>query len=184
MQTFTEINDPKIAELLQGGAIGILRTDTLYGIVGRADSEASVSRIYALKERSEHKSPIVLISAISQLFDKPSGKLQALLTAVWPAKVSVIIPSRLAPLWIRRGNNSAAYRMPDDASLRQLIEQVGPLVAPSANFEGDMPAMTIEQANKYFGDKVDFYVDGGEVTDSTPSQLISLNESGAMERLR
>jgi len=36
-------------------------------------------------------------------------------------------------------------------------------VAPSANLEGKPPAKTITEAKKYFGDKVDFYVNSGKI---------------------
>ena len=43
--------------------------------------------------------------------------------------------------------------------------------------------MSIHEAVAYFGEKVDFYVDGGVVEDDTPSQLYRLLDDG-MERLR
>jgi L-threonylcarbamoyladenylate synthase len=55
-------------------------------------------------------------------------------------------------------------------------------VAPSANPEGKEPAKTIEEAKRYFTDKVDFYVDAGKL-DSQPSTLISII-NGAIEVLR
>ncbi|MEK7077097.1 MAG: Sua5/YciO/YrdC/YwlC family protein, partial [Patescibacteria group bacterium] len=58
----------------------------------------------------------------------------------------------------------------------------GPLVAPSANIEGKPPAWTIKEAKKYFGDKADFYVDGGTIKKS-PSMLIKI-EDGTAVRLR
>ncbi|MEK7089665.1 MAG: Sua5/YciO/YrdC/YwlC family protein [Patescibacteria group bacterium] len=51
--------------------------------------------------------------------------------------------------------------MPKGVALRSLLKQTGPLVAPSANPEGEMPARTIREAKKYFGNRVDFYVDSG-----------------------
>ena len=184
MKHFTSINTPEIADLLKAGAIGILRTDTLYGVVADATNEAAVRRVYELKERSEHKSPIVLISSEDQVFDEVSPGITALLGDVWPGPVSVIIPSSHAPLWIRRDNDSVAYRLPNNEDLQQLISQTGPLIAPSANREGEQPATTIDEAKNYFGDAVDFYVDGGEVIDVSPSQLLLIGNSGRVTRLR
>lgn len=103
---------------------------------------------------------------------------------VWPGKVSVIMPSVNAPIWIRRDNNSVAYRLPANAELRDLIAKTGPLIAPSANPEGYKPAMNIDEAYDYFGDGVDAYVDGGYVLDDTPSQLLLVRDDGTVERLR
>ena len=66
-----------------------------------------------------------------------------------------------------------AFRLPDNHLLRSLIKQTGPLVAPSANLEGQAEAKTIAAAKKYFGDKIDFYLDAG-TKESLPSTLIKI----------
>lgn len=184
MKVFTSVNDPEIVRILKAGGIGIIRTDTLYGLVGRADDQVAVQRIYDLKHRDEAKSPIVLIGLPSQVYDEPNEQAKRVIDGSWPGKISIILPSEKAPEWIRRGNASVAYRLPDDVALRQLLRNTGPLVAPSANPEGEDPAMDIHQAAAYFGSGVDFYVDGGTVTDTNPSQLIRVTQSGQTERLR
>lgn len=184
MKVFSSVNDPEIVRILKSGGIGIIRTDTLYGLVGRADDRRAVQRIYDLKHRDEAKSPIVLIGLTSQVYDEPNEQAKRVIDGSWPGKISIILPSENAPEWIRRDNASVAYRLPDDVELRQLLRNVGPLVAPSANPEGEEPAMDIHQAAAYFGSGVDFYVDGGEVTDATPSQLIRVAPDGQTERLR
>lgn len=181
---FSSVNDPEITRILQAGGVGVLRTDTLYGLVGRADDETAVRRIYELKGRDDDKSPIVLISSIEQLYDGLDERHRAFAADVWPGPVSIIVPSVDAPSWLRRGNASVAYRMPAKPELRQLIEMTGPLVAPSANPQGMQPAMNLTQARYYFSDKVDFYVDGGSVEDARPSQLIRLDANGEVTRLR
>jgi len=183
MRVFTDKHDHDIVRLLSGGGVGILRTDTLYGIVARANDERAVEQVYHLKDRDSTKSPIVLISSLEQLFDQPDEATAKLIDDVWPGKVSIIIPSSHAPSWITRGNGSVAYRLPADDSLRQLLAQTGPLIAPSANPEGEAPAMTVDAAITYFGDDIDFYVDEGEVVDAAPSQLLRLID-GTLERLR
>lgn len=183
MKRISDLNDPVVAGTLQRGGIGILRTDTLYGIVARADDEAAVSRVYRLKHRNKAKSPIVLIASPQQLFDEPSDDEQKLIHDVWPGKVTVVLASKKAPVWIRRGNNSVAYRLPASPALRQLLETTGPLIAPSANPENSPPAMSIEEAYQYFGDSVDVYIDGGRVNDEAPSQILRIAD-GQVERLR
>lgn len=181
---FTSLAD--CAPPLIAGGVGILKTDTLYGIVARADSEAAVERIFDLKTRTPTKSPIVLISSIEQLFDTYDKKTYDFLDDYWPGPYSIILSSTTAPAWLTRGNNSVAYRLPDDESLRALIAATGPLIAPSANPETLQPAATIRQAQDYFGKSVDFYVDSSEVPiDTPPSRLLRYDpQTGEFERLR
>jgi L-threonylcarbamoyladenylate synthase len=182
MKIFTSITDPGVAALLMSGGIGVLRTDTLYGVVADAQNEEAVDRIYRLKARDEAKSPIVLVASVDQLFDdidQPS-----LLNSYWPGKVSIILPAVKAPQWISRDNHSVAYRLPAKPSLQSLLSETGPLIAPSANPEGLQPASTIREAQAYFGDAVDFYVDEGKVEDDSPSRLIRITSNGEVEELR
>ena len=184
MNRFTSVNDPEVARILQAGGIGVIRTDTLYGIVAAAGIEAAVRRVYELKGRDDDKSPIVLIDTPEQIYDTLSTQHQAYINSVWPGPVSVIVPSIKAPSWIRRGNDSVAYRMPALEELRKLVQATGPLIAPSANPQGMQPAMNVREARYYFGDNVDFYVDGGTVENPQPSQLVKLEDNGEVTRLR
>lgn len=184
MKILTRHDSEDIITLLLSGGVVVLRTDTLYGLLCLADNQTAVERVYACKGRDDNKSPIVLVATDKQLFDAPSDATKTLLSEMWPGKVSVIMASANAPKWIERGNGSVAYRLPDDEWLRRMLTQTGPLIAPSANPQGHMPARTINQAILYFGDKVDAYVDGGEVSDDTPSALVRLSADGGVERLR
>ena len=178
----SEFNDHLVQTLLSGG-IAVLRTDTIYGIVARADNEAAVERIYTIKQRTPSKSPIVLLSRPEEVFDALSAQQLAITEGLWPGRNSIIFPSMEAPAWLDRGNESIAYRVPDDEGLRRLLASTGPLIAPSANPESQQPAMSVHEAIEYFGDLIDVYVDGGLVTDNTPSKLFRVTDDG-LERLR
>jgi len=178
--------DKKIIEKLKNGGIGILPTDTIYGLVGSALVPKTVERIYRLRSRDPKKPMIILIGDFSDLkkFDiKIDEKMRMILKKYWPGKMSIILPCEDAKFsYLHRGGKSLAFRLPDRKDLRDLIKKVGPLVVPSANIEGAKPSETIEEAKKYFGDKVDFYIDGGRIK-SQPSTVIKINE-GQIKVLR
>ena len=54
-------------EIIQGGGVGVIPTDTLYGIVASAFQPDAIDRIYTLKQRDPRKPLIVLIADITQL---------------------------------------------------------------------------------------------------------------------
>ncbi len=170
-------NSPQ--EILKAGGIGILPTDTLYGIVGSAFSKKAVKRIYAVKGRDENKPFIILISSQSDLkkFGVELTKEQrTFLSAAWKGRraTSVILPVPLKKFeYLHRGTQSLAFRLPNNKELLLLLKKTGPLVAPSANPHGKEPAHTIADAKEYFGDNIDFYIAGGR-KEGKPSRLISL----------
>ena len=64
--------------------------------------------------------------------------------------------------------------MPKSKQLISLLKKTGPLVAPSANPEGEKPAETILEAKKYFGNQIDAYVSAQKRLSGKPSTLVSL----------
>ena len=80
---------------------------------------------------------------------------------------------------LHRGTGTLAFRVPKPAWLRKLLQETGPLIAPSANFEGEPPALTIRAAKKYFGENVDFYADAGRLA-SKPSTLIKVEKGNVI----
>lgn len=178
------IADPLVAKSLKSGGVAVLRTDTLYGIVASALDKEAVERVYGIKRRTPTKSPIILIDSVDQLFDTYDDQTLAVLHAYWPGPNSIILPSSNAPQWITRGNGSVAYRIPDHPKLRSLLRSVGPIIAPSANPEGALPATTIEVAHEYFRDHIDIYVDEGEVIENAPSSLYLFDREGRLTQLR
>ncbi len=175
-----------LVETLQKGGIVVIPTDTLYGIVTSALNKSAVEKVYALRKRSPDKPVIVLVASFEQLqkFLDVSEKAKQYLEGVWPGSVSVVLPcDKKEYFHLHRGTNSIAFRMPADKILKKLLLITGPLIAPSANTEGMPPATTIEEAQAYFGDSVDVYVDGGKITGS-PSRLVRWNNDGSVEILR
>ena len=170
--------------LQASGAIGVIPTDTVYGVVARASDQAAVTRLYAAKDR-EHKPGTLIAASIDQL--ETLGLKRRYLTAVsqfWPGAVSVIIPCADTNLeYLHQGKQSLAVRIPESVELRNMLEQTGPLLTSSANHPGQPTAVTVDQARAYFADRVDFYIDGGDLSDHQPSTIIQIIDD-AVEVIR
>jgi len=185
MKVFSELTDPEVARLLKQGAVGIIPTDTLYGIVASIDNQQAVERIYSLRHRDPRKACVVLIGRLSHITDRAAwGDFEKELTLrYWPGAITIALPiTSQTPEYLHRQEQSIAYRFPDNPALQTLLRQTGPLIAPSANVEGQPPATTVQQAQAYFGDKVDFYVDGDQL-EGQASTLIA-PENGQIVVLR
>ncbi|MES2930976.1 MAG: L-threonylcarbamoyladenylate synthase [Patescibacteria group bacterium] len=167
----------KIITVLKNDGVAVIPTDTLYGVVGKALSKKTVERIYKLKGRDKSKPLIVLISSFDDLkkFNITLEHRQSeFLKTIWPGKVSVImsVPSARWE-YLHRGTKTIAFRMvgPRNRNIYHLIRTVGPLVAPSANPQGEDPARTMQEAKRYFRDMVDLYACGGTRM-AKPSTLV------------
>lgn len=183
-----DINIGKIVvPILREGGIGVLPTDTLYGMVGSALNKKTVERIYKIRKRELRKPLIVLISSLNDLkiFGiKLSVKQKKIFSKLWPGKVSVVLDCPLKKFeHLHRGGKTLALRFPNDENLIKVLKKTGPLVAPSVNVVGEKPAETFADAKKYFGDEVDFYVDAGRLK-SKPSTLAKIDVDGNLTVLR
>lgn len=175
------------AEKLRHGAVGVIPTDTLYGLVASALDEDAVARVYALKGRTPTKPCIILISSVEDIAPLGvalSAAQQEAVSKYWPGPVSIALPcADSVPAYLQRGTGTLALRIPSDTRLRAFLKESGPLIAPSANPENLPPAATIAEARDYFGDTVDFYIEGGTRA-GAPSALIACDERGAVTVLR
>ncbi len=166
----------EVKDKLRKGAVGVIPTDTLYGIVANALHEHSVERVYKARKRTPTKPMIILLPGMSYLkkfgvFLSP--QLTRIVKRFWPGKISIIFPvPRGSFSYLHRGRNSLAFRVPDNPRILKVLQRTGPLVAPSANVEGSKPAATVKEAFDYFDDAIDFYVDSGRLY-GKPSTLIS-----------
>jgi L-threonylcarbamoyladenylate synthase len=177
-----EIED--IINTLQNGGIGIMPTDTIYGLVGQPFNPKIVERIYEIKKRPVDKPFVILISGFGDLkkfnvvMDKKTKKK---LREIWPNPVTVILNVKDSE-HLTRGKESLAFRFPKDQKIQDILKKTGPLIATSPNISDQKPAETIEEARRYFGNKVDFYYDEGKIS-AEPSTIIRF-EGESMEVLR
>lgn len=175
---FASTHDPNLIECLKQGGVVVLPTDTLYGIVARTTDERAVERVYRLRGRAPEKPCIILVADQWQITDNSlwTPAHFALAERYWPGALSLIAPvSGKTPHYLHRGTATLAYRVPAEPNLRKLLAATGPLIAPSANTEGEPPASTLNEAYVYFGDEVDGYVDGGQLADAQASTLVKID---------
>lgn len=172
----------EIVEKLLDGKVGVIPTDTVYGIVGLALNPQAVEEIYELRKRNKDKPMIILISDFKDL-DKFEVKIPQQVRKLWPGPISIILPCPSEKFaYLHRGKKTLAFRMPKESWLLDLLKETGPLVAPSANIEGQLVSETIKDAKKYFGNQVTFYIDKGKIQ-AKPSTLIEIT-NGNIKVLR
>lgn len=163
----------KTAEVLLKGGLVCFPTDTLYGVLALARDKNAIERLYSIR-RPSGRPFLLLVPDISWVYklELMAGwvhlSLMELLNATF-----VFYKRNSLPLYLTRGKKSLALRLPPQKShVLELLKHVGePVVAPSANPEGEKPATTIREAMEYFRDSIDLYVDGG-VKKGKPSTIL------------
>lgn len=163
--------------LIKNGKIGVIPTDTVYGLVACADDESAVQRMYSLKKR-EKKPGTLIASNTKQLVQL--GVPQSEVDKVkhwWPNPLSAVLPI-VGHDYLHQDVKTLAMRVVAHPELIKLLEQTGPLITSSANQPGEPPAVNVDQAISYFDEKVDFYVDGGTTENALPSTIVRPTDGG------
>lgn len=181
----------KAAEILKEGRVVVMPSDTIYGIFGLALNESVVEKVYKLRKRRPTKPMIILISSVNDLkkFNIKINQTDKIFSILKSGGISAVFHCDNKKFkYLHRGEKSLAFRIPNDKNkrgglLKKLLKKTGPLVAPSANFEGEPTAKTMTEARNIFGDTVDFYISEGRRLVCSPSTLIKFTD-GEIEVLR
>lgn len=145
------------AILRRPGAVVLIPTETVYGLVARYDDPAAAARIFQLKGRSGNKPLGWFIGDWRRLPDfgvAISGLPERLAARYCPGALTIIAP--------RADGGTQGFRVPDHPLLARLLELVGcPLVQTSANASGQPDAPDCRSALAQLDGAVDLAVDGG-----------------------
>lgn len=153
------VNLDQATALLRNGQIGVLPTDTVMGLVASADNRSAVTRLYGLKQREGKPGTLIAPDESSLVALGLNHEDIARVSHLWPNPISVVLTCESdAVAHLHQGKGSLAVRIPADMRIQQLLRHTGPVVTSSANAPGQPPAQTLQQAQAYFGDAVDFYV--------------------------
>lgn len=156
MDFFMIVNLDIAKKIIKANEIIAIATDTLYGLCGSLFSPKSITKINSLKKRPDDKPLLVLAGSIDQvkkIADELSPEIENILDMLWPGPITVILPAKSATIAerVNSKNGSIAIRIPNHEKLRTLLNQCGPIVAPSANISGQLPCTSVEEIEAAFG---------------------------------
>lgn len=172
----TEIS--KCVEKLLAGEILLYPTDTVWGVGCDATNEAAIERIYAIKQRSERKSMLILLDKAEKLpyYVKRMPLIawdlleQATRPTTFIYPEAQNLPARLVPL-----DGTIAIRIAKSTFCRKLIAALDrPLISTSANISGTPSPTAFDEISYDIREQVDYIVprEYDDSTDCKPSRMI------------
>lgn len=170
----------ELTDRIQGGAVFVYPTDTIYGIGGRADSDAVRERILAAKGRAPGN-PLIVVAADRTAFEMLNVRFPApaerLASSCWPGRLTLVLPTA-------RGGD-LAVRASDHPFLLALGRHgAPPLFSTSANISGHPYDPDPDRIYGLFAESADFMIDDGRLPVSAPSSVVRVTAGGDVELLR
>lgn len=180
----------QITQILQRGGAMLYPTDTLWGLGCDATNEAAVAKIFALKQRSDAKSLIVLVDGEEMLaqYVREVPPIAWDIVRIANVPQTIIYPQGVGLAGnVCATNGSVAIRIAHHRFCQEIIRRLRkPLVSTSANLSGSPAPTRFEEVDMAICSGVDVVVSRqweGQPT-RKPSSIIRLEVDGRVEVIR
>ncbi len=179
----------KAYEVIAQGGIILYPTDTVWGIGCDATNEEAVKKIYALKQREETKSMIVLMNGDRMLHSVfhsiPEVAWQILDLSEKPTTLILDQPKNVAKNIIA-SDNTLGMRVVKEPFCFKLMERMKrPLVSTSANISGEPTPQSFKEISPAIINGVDYVVQlHHDKVNGKPSTIIKLTQDAQVTVIR
>lgn len=177
-------------EVLRNGGLILYPTDTIWGIGCDATNELAVSKVFALKQRDERKSLVILLADPRDLLHyvaSPHPEVMDLI-AGFDRPTTVIYEDAIGLASnVINADGSVAIRLVQDPFCRHLIKRLRrPLVSTSANVSGAPSPAAFRDVADMIRSGVDYVVNyrQEEEKPQQASRIVKLKKDGSLEVIR
>jgi L-threonylcarbamoyladenylate synthase len=161
-------------KVAKSGGVFVFPTDTVYGI-GCVLDKISIKKLYKIKNRPAGQPTAVLMS--ESTFDDTSLFEGQLPNEFWDGKMTIIF--KVSDFNIKfpemiTENGTIGVRLPRFIWLENLIDEVGPIVATSANKKGEQTPTQFSQISDKILEEADLVIKTDEKLSQKASTIFDL----------
>lgn len=172
----------RAAEILRGGGLVALPTETVYGLGANALDRAAVERVFEAKSRPAWDPVIVHVASremLDGLVEEIPDAARRLMDAFWPGPLTLLLKrTRAVPDAVTAGRPLVGVRMPSHTVALELIRRAGmPVAAPSANRFGHVSPTTAEHVLDDLDGRIDAVLDAGPTLRGVESTVLDPSTS-------
>ena len=174
-------------DALAAGGLVALPTDTVYGLCAVAADDAAVRRLYDVKSRPADQPLPLFVASVEQaeLVAEVNDSARALAVAFWPGALTIVLRRRPSYRTLAAGGGETiGVRVPDDAAIREIAAQLGPLTGTSANRSGGPEARTAQEVDAQLDGSVDVIVDAPVRGNARTSTVVDCSDTGNVRVVR
>ena len=166
-------------EFLRDSKVICYPTETFYGLGVDVTSEKAIKHLYDLKRR-DYGLPVSILVAdkpmLEEYVDRIPEPAISLIKAFWPGPLTILFPAgkKISKL-LTTNTGKIGVRISSHPVATAIVRELGrPITTTSANMSGYPPSLNIKHVQKYFKDRIDMTIDGGESEPSRGSTVIDV----------
>lgn len=172
-----EVLIARAADLVRGGGVVLVPTETFYALATDPFQEESLQRIFAIKVRDQGKPPPLIASdrgSVYELIGRPDARVRRLMDSFWPGSLTIVLAAiRPVPDALTGSTGKIGVRIPSPCPARTLAGHAGGwITATSANLSGDPSPDRVEKIDVLVRDAVDLILDFGPSPGGQPSTVV------------
>jgi L-threonylcarbamoyladenylate synthase len=162
----------RAAAAIRDGELVVYPTETVYGLGADALDSDTVEHVFAAKDRNRENPISLAVPAVDSAFEhtQPTEQEKRFMREFLPGPVTVLVEAReTVPDVLTAGRSRVGVRVPDHPMARELLQEVPPLTATSANRSGNPSARRVDRVDESVREASAAVLDGGELpgTEST-----------------
>ncbi len=168
----------RAVDVLERGGLAVVPTDTVYGLVCRAELEQSACELYRLKGREAIQPTAVIVASVASLLElfELEQRTTAIVRSLLPGPFTLVVPDPTHRFgWLSPGRpDTIGVRVPVlPEATAEIVARVGAIVATSANLPGELDPHTLAEVPVRIRSGVGAVLDGGALP-GTPSTVVDL----------
>ena len=171
----------KIAKksLLNHGVVAF-PTETVMGLGVVFDDPIAYEKLNRIKRRPEDKPYTMMVKSVDEIkkYAVINDVTQRVINAFMPGSITILVPVKenSVPNYVTHNTNIIGVRIPTNKEAQLLLNEVNkPLLVPSANRSGEIPALNSDEAQAIFGSEIDAIITG-ESLKERPSTIVDLTK--------
>ncbi len=168
----------RAAQVLKRGGVGVIPTDTVYGLACCISQDEAIRKVYDLKGLDPKKPLSILVADLriaGQYARGISTPNYRMMRRVLPGPYTFICrATEEVPKIMLRKRKTIGIRIPDTPIVLALLEELGePLITTSVRTPDDQILNEPTELENRFGSKIDLLIDGGPLLPE-PSTVVDI----------
>ncbi|MEY4322305.1 MAG: hypothetical protein RL410_86 [Actinomycetota bacterium] len=162
-----------VVTAMRAGEVVGLHADSSYALATDAFSAIGINKIFDLKDRHDAITPILVgrSEVLHGILLNFTDEMRTLIDAFWPGPLTIIAKPQPTLAW-HASSDAISVRMPQDEWTREVVTEVGMVMAIAATRGNHSAPTTATQASEMWGSDVRHWLNTGAADPEKLSTIV------------